>query len=121
MLMITFSPMSWRPSMVAEPMCGRATTLGSACAKFINKGTFGVMVAARPFVDLGRAAELGYQGHDRRIQQAGRLQIGQQRRHALIDVRQLLLQPVKVIVVHVPAAVGQVHEANPRLDQTPGH
>src|SRR5919108_387086 len=29
-LMITFSPMSMRPSMVAEPMCGRATTRSDA-------------------------------------------------------------------------------------------
>ena len=27
MLMITFSPMSTRPSIVAEPMCGSSTTL----------------------------------------------------------------------------------------------
>jgi hypothetical protein len=27
MLMITFSPMSMRPSMVAEPICGISTTL----------------------------------------------------------------------------------------------
>jgi hypothetical protein len=27
MLMMTFSPMSMRPSMVADPMCGNSTTL----------------------------------------------------------------------------------------------
>ena len=30
MLMITFSPISMRPSTVADPMCGSSTTLGSS-------------------------------------------------------------------------------------------
>jgi hypothetical protein len=33
MLMITFSPMSMRPSMVAEPMCGSSTTLPSRASR----------------------------------------------------------------------------------------
>ena len=33
MLMITFSPIAIRPSIVAEPICGSSTTLSSAQAR----------------------------------------------------------------------------------------
>ena len=33
MLMMTFSPMSMRPSIVAEPMCGSSTTLPALASR----------------------------------------------------------------------------------------
>src|SRR5205085_790185 len=39
-LMMTFSPMSMRPSIVAEPMCGRATTRSLASSFGLMAGSF---------------------------------------------------------------------------------
>ena len=57
MLMITFSPMSIRPSIVAEPMCGRSTT-------FSSWRSFGLMAGScsntsRPAPAISRRAASG--------------------------------------------------------------
>ena len=49
------------------------------------------------------------------------LEVGQQGRQSLIDGgHQVVLERIEIVLMRVPAAVGHRHEANARLDQTPG-
>ena len=61
------------------------------------------MVAAAVAVDLGRAAEVGEEHHERLVEHAAHLEIGQQGGDGAVEHRQ---QPVfhlwKVIAVRVP-------------------
>jgi hypothetical protein len=70
-------------------------------------------------VDLGRAAEFAAPPDDRAVQQPATRQILKQRRHPLIELRQLLLHDPEVLRVRIPPAVvdGDVRDAV--LDQTP--
>ena len=78
------------------------------------------MVAAGGGVDLRRPPELGADTDERRGEEAGPVEITDQRREALIEGGKLPLHRAGDIVVHVPAAVGHGDKPHARLDQSAG-
>ena len=94
--------------------------LDAAAAHAGHAGRRPVIAAGRR-VDLRRPAEVA-EPHDQRVvQQPAVVQVFQQGRVAAIEHRQLaLLQALEVVLVRVPAAVGDGDELHARLDQPPG-
>ena len=78
----------------------------------------GPVVAAGVLVDLRRAAELAGADDDRAVQHAAVVEVLDQGRQRLIEVRQQAgLQGVEVLAVRVPAADADGDEADAGLDQ----
>ena len=78
---------------------------------------------SRPLAALivGRAAEIGQPQDQRRVQQAARFEVGQQLRERLVDGRnQPVFQRLEIVLVRVPAAVGDRDEPHAGFDQAAG-
>jgi hypothetical protein len=68
------------------------------------------VVAAHVLVDVGRASELAHPHHERRVEQAAFVEIGEQRRQRLLGAREVegfddRKHPRVVEAVRVPAAL----------------
>ena len=81
----------------------------------------GPVVAAGVGVDLRRPAELRRNHDQRRIEQPAAVQVADQRGEGLVEAGNWPRHAVLDAAVHVPAAVGQRHEAHARRHQPPGH
>ena len=68
---------------------------------------------------VDRAAELAAPDHERAVEQAALLQIGQKRAGRLIGVLALRADVVGQVAMLVPAAVQDLHDAHAALDQPP--
>ena len=79
------------------------------------------MIATAGRVDLRGPTEVGQPDDQRLFQQAALFEVDQQLRQPAINLRdQVVLQGFEVVLVSVPAAVGDRDEADSRLDQPPG-
>ena len=66
-------------------------------------------------------AELAAEQHQRLVEQAALLQVGEQRRGRLVDAAAAVDQPLVQVVVVVPARLADLDEAHARLAQPAGH
>jgi len=77
------------------------------------------MVAAGVLVDLRRPPELPPHDHGDVVGQAAGVEILDQGRDPLVELRGVFPAGAEVVAVVVPEAVAQRHAAHPRLDQPP--
>src|SRR6185369_6844635 len=80
----------------------------------------GPVIAAVGGVDLRRATELGGDHDERGGQHAALVEVVDERGERLVERRELLLDAVLDVVVHVPAAIGERDEADTALDEAAG-
>ncbi len=75
------------------------------------------MVAARAAVDARRAAEFAPGDHRHVVEHAAHVQVFDQGAQALVELGAVVADQAEVVAVSVPAAVGERHAADARLDQ----
>ena len=80
----------------------------------------GIMIAAAAGVDGGSAAELAHPDHERFVEHAALLQVGDQRGERLVDFFAEFFHAGEVVVVGVPAVLHDFDERDARFDQAAG-
>ncbi len=78
------------------------------------------MVAARIAVDARGAAELAHPQHHGVVPQAALGEIFHERAHRLVHLGQFLVEPIKAVLVQVPAAEIDFHKGDTRFHQSSG-
>src|SRR5262249_24498397 len=79
-----------------------------------------VVVPGQPTLAVDGAAELAAPDHQRVVEQPAPLHVHHQRRRRPVDVAALAADLSGQAAVLVPAAVEQLHKADPALDHAPG-
>ena len=99
---------------VGQPV-GRADDLAGPHAAAGEQGAGDVrpVVAAGVLVDLGRAAELAPDDDRHVLVEPARVEVVDQGRQGLIELREVRAALAEVVPVEVPAAEGQRHAADP--------
>jgi hypothetical protein len=75
------------------------------------------MIAAGVLVDPRRAAEFAPGDHRHVVEQAALLEVFDQSRQALIELRAVIAHQVEILRVAVPPAIRQRDDTHTRLDQ----